>query len=58
MANLILRSRAVRGVSKDGAQSWCCPPFETRPEFTPRYSRGALLRVVVAAVAAVVAVMA
>jgi hypothetical protein len=21
------------------------PPFETRPEFAPRYSRGALLRV-------------
>ena len=27
--NLILRSRAQRGVSKDGRQ-WCCiPPFET-----------------------------
>src|SRR5215216_3189538 len=33
---LILRSRAKRGVSKDGPQSWCCPPFETRPAGAPQ----------------------
>ena len=27
--NLILRSRAERGVSKDGQQQWCIPSFET-----------------------------
>src|SRR5437879_8805653 len=27
--HLILRSRAQRGVSKDGNQTRCCPPFET-----------------------------
>ncbi len=38
---LALRSTAQRCVSK--GPSRCCPPFETRTEFTPRYSRGALL---------------
>ena len=40
-ANLILRSRAKRGVSKDGNQSWCCPPFETRPAAAPQGEVGA-----------------
>src|SRR5262245_56412202 len=34
---LILRSRAKRGVSKDGnEQNVCCPPFETRPAAAPQ----------------------
>ena len=32
LPNLILRSRAERGVSKDGNEHRaCCPPFETQP---------------------------
>ena len=34
--NLILRSRAQRGVSKDGQQHDCNPPFETRPAAAPQ----------------------
>ena len=30
-SNLMLRSRAQRGVSKHGRQQYWCPPFETRP---------------------------
>jgi len=36
--NLILRSHAQRGVSKDEPHQYCCAPFETR-------SCGPLLRV-------------
>jgi hypothetical protein len=35
-ANLILRSRLKGGVSKDGSQSWCSPPFETRAAGAPQ----------------------
>jgi hypothetical protein len=34
--NLILRSRLKGGVSKDESQSWCSPPFETRPAGAPQ----------------------
>ncbi len=34
---LILRSRAKRGVSKEGQQTRCsCPPFETLTAFAPQ----------------------
>jgi hypothetical protein len=48
----MLRSRAKCGVSIARGNpravmghAWLVPPFETGVEFTPRYSRGTLLRV-------------
>jgi hypothetical protein len=43
--DLMLRSERSERLEAWATSKCACPPFETGAEFTPRYSRGALLRV-------------